>query len=289
MSLSDKLANLHILLRAKSFQRWPLEVAFFAEDVYKAWHRVTKSFTDPLRDGIIVALNESIRASKDITGESDIQNADTALRPVGIATLDTTYRPLKRIIETSTALLERADNTCSICKLDLKQERDLVLACPSDGCNCTSHVSCLSQHFLEAEVGANSIIPTVGTCPNCETHLVWTDLVRDLSLRIRGEKERAVLFKEKRRKKNVGNVASSTLATHEELLEDSEGSDQELDEDLDESGFREASSQDGWRLIDDVETSQVFDDPSPQIPSRVIDTSERIVQDSDWDSAEVLE
>ena len=39
-SLTDKLSNLHLLLRVPYFSQWPLEVRFFSEDVYKVWAKV---------------------------------------------------------------------------------------------------------------------------------------------------------------------------------------------------------------------------------------------------------
>lgn len=39
LCLTDRLANLHLLLRARSFERWPLKVTFYAEDVYRVWTR----------------------------------------------------------------------------------------------------------------------------------------------------------------------------------------------------------------------------------------------------------
>ncbi|KAH0408016.1 hypothetical protein KCU90_g22362, partial [Aureobasidium melanogenum] len=84
MSMHDKLANLHILLRAKSFERWPLQVKFFAEDVYKMWHRWTVNMPEVIRQGIEVEMDESVLQKAAL--EEDPSN------PVGIHKIDPTYQ-----------------------------------------------------------------------------------------------------------------------------------------------------------------------------------------------------
>ena len=54
MSLTDRLANLQVLLQSKSFYRWPLHVKFLAEDVFLVWRRWIERSGSELRAGMSV-------------------------------------------------------------------------------------------------------------------------------------------------------------------------------------------------------------------------------------------
>ncbi|KAG9553715.1 hypothetical protein KCU77_g18859, partial [Aureobasidium melanogenum] len=119
MSMHDKLANLHILLRAKSFERWPLQVKFFAEDVYKMWHRWTVNMPEVIRQGIEVEMDESVLQKAAL--EEDPSN------PVGIYKIDPTYQHMKTTLEKSRKLLVIPNNSCVICCSSLDSTKEMAL------------------------------------------------------------------------------------------------------------------------------------------------------------------
>ena len=296
MSLTDKLANLHILLRAKSFERWPLEVRFFAPDVYKSWERTIAKASDTLRSGIKTVMDQSVLGQETRSGDDE--------RPVGIHALDVTYLPMKSTLEKSRALLLSQTHACTVCQQVLAPVDSMVLVCHAEGCNSVSHMKCLSKHFLEAEEQSVSLLPTHGNCPTCKTPLRWTDLVRDLSLRIRGEKESAALFKERRSRKKAG-----TGTTAESVVVDEDQSESDLT-DTSEADFDPTSLMfsvgyqevDESQPRDDEDESQSLGDADNSLARRLpaaIKTansekpqqrrSKTVIEDSDWDEAEVVE
>lgn len=290
--MHDKLANLHILLRAKSFERWPLQVKFFAEDVYKMWHRWTVNMPEVVRQGIDIEMDDSV-----------LQLEEDPSNPVGIYKIDPTYQHMKTTLEKSRSLLALPNNSCVICCSAIDATKEMTLVCSKQECDTIFHVGCLSSHFLRGEYGAHdAIVPTHGHCPSCKSTLNWTDLVKDLSLRVRGEKEVTALFKEpKRRKKNVKESAKSAAhvdddeAEEPDVLADESDPEVDFDDVLLQSDFEDVdqmqatpSGGDEWRLADDLNehnTPRVVGSAS----SSAIKVRKAIIEDSDWDEAEVIE
>lgn len=54
--------------------------------------------------------------------------------------------------------------------------------------------------MLGKEAGED-IIPITGVCPRCKGEVVWGDLMKEMSLRIRGPKEIEKLLKKPRKRK----------------------------------------------------------------------------------------
>ncbi|KAI4731967.1 hypothetical protein E4T49_00239 [Aureobasidium sp. EXF-10728] len=295
MSMHDKLANLHILLRAKSFERWPLQVKFFAEDVYKMWHRWTVNMPEVIRQGIEVEMDESVLQKP--------ASEDDPMNPVGIYRIDPTYQHMKTALEKSRNLLLDPSTSCAICCAALDSTKEMALVCSNLECNTTFHISCLSTHFLEGEYGAqDAIVPTCGHCPSCKSSLNWTDLAKDLSLRLRGEKEITALFKEpKRRKKNVKESAKSAAVVDDEEVEEPDvlGAESDAEEDLDDvllqSDYEDVdqiqatpSGGDEWKPVDELDgqnTPQAIASTS----SSAAKVRKAVIEDSDWDEAEVID
>ncbi|CZT21288.1 related to Structure-specific endonuclease subunit slx1 [Ramularia collo-cygni] len=205
LCLTDRLANLHLLLRATSFERWPLKVTFFSEDVHRMWLRWTTQQFEKLRPWIDITMDESSCAPK--KGQTEAVPSDPS--PKGIHALDLGYTGLKPQIEKCRELFDvHRSVECSICCKETPSTGFGTLVCPHEGCRSVSHLQCLASSFLKAEgASANgAIVPTSGSCPTCNTKLMWIDLVRDLSLRMRGEKEIKAIYKPKRAKKGAAAV-----------------------------------------------------------------------------------
>lgn len=303
MSLTDKLTNLHILLRARSFERWPLEVRFFAEDVYKMWARCTAKLPEKVREGVTIAMDGSIEKKGDLVVDE---------RPVGIHALDVTFQPAKSILEKGRSLLAGGNIGCAICKSTMNPIDSLFLICPAQVCSSLSHLGCLSRSFLDAEPTSDAVVPTEGHCPSCRTKLRWTDLVRDLSLRLRGQKEVTALFKERRgRKKAIAEALGATLSAEEDGSENGTSDDEAFADidglqtashseipDFDE--LQTGSEDDSWHNIDDInaKADNSLDGPHQNAQNIPKETSKQtakrasrvnVIEDSDWDEAEVID
>jgi structure-specific endonuclease subunit SLX1 len=247
-SLTDKLSNLHLLLRVPYFSKWPLELRFFSEDVFQFWNTWCQRVDVQISSTIKIWLDRT-KQDHDLVSqpESERTRKRRKLDEVGkggVNGIDPTYAPLRLVLEKSQFLLEDdEDLVCSICKQDLKSTHDLVTLCPQATCQSFHHMTCLSSHFLEDD-GTSSMIPVGGQCPGCKARLSWADLMKEMSLRIRGAGEVSKILKARKR------VAQSG-ALQPDVLED-EGSDEDdgqLDDDpltaadvVDEDGDDDAAS-----------------------------------------------
>jgi structure-specific endonuclease subunit SLX1 len=221
MSLKARLENLHCLLGVKSFERWPLNITFFSLDVFKSWELYSSKMESPLRKGVLVQLILSDEMPPVSAAER------TKYIPSAISNINVTYEACKPHVEKSRALLEsRRPLSCATCRERLEHDRDLFLICPLDGCRAVSHLACLSRAFLEEENKGDAFIPVKGTCPGCRTKVSWITLIKELSLRLRGQEEVELLFKPKRQRKERVLGKSSQI-----IEEEAESEADELDDD----------------------------------------------------------
>jgi len=152
-----------------------------------------------------------------------------------IALIDASYKPFKSQLEHSIATLDKEKLTCHCCNDKLDHEKMLTLVCSHEECDGLFHLTCLSKAFLgETD---DLMIPTNHPCPKCKRQLSWMDLVKDLSLRIRGEKEMKSLMKKPRKKANSAVVEQTQVVDDEgdllsELSDLSDIDDSDVEEDL---------------------------------------------------------
>jgi structure-specific endonuclease subunit SLX1 len=132
----------------------------------------------------------------------------------GIAALPLTYVPHKQHVEKGKAIIEfEREGSCSICSQDLIHDRGIYAICPHPGCESVSHLTCLSKSFLEGETGEHgsnrelsvtdrgpALVPMIGKCKCCGRAMKWLDVVKEVTLRMRGVKEVEGLLKEPRKK-----------------------------------------------------------------------------------------
>lgn len=265
LSLSDRLLNLHALLRSPSFDKWPLRVTFYAEDVFRAWSKATVG-----KDcGVEVRMDESSRATS-----ASIEGAK------GIHAIDVGYSNVKEHLEKSQTLFQSTDTlSCTFCPTDLPPDGTMVLVCPTRGCDAAGHLECFGKAFSPQD-DAGGFLPVKGHCPGCGSEHRWVDLVKEMTLRLRGQDEINKLFKVRkpRGKKTAANSAVTA--------KDDEGSDEDLDEEL--------PLEDDWNYLSDDDTTvppqRIRSDPSPvQQKAFTFPThSEPYIEDSDWDGAEVV-
>jgi len=292
LSLTDRISNLVVLLSVKSFERWPLSVTFFSEDVHRMWERWRKRLNRSIRKSISVTLEKGIIPTT-ISAAIDQHASGTLEIPVpkGIDAIDVTYESMKpQVVKSKAAINDDQLALCTCCRGKLRQEHSMILVCPAGSCNASFHIDCLSRDFLHQEKNSDAMIPTEGTCPGCRSTVQWADLVRNLSLRTRGQKEFEALFKTKRKKATKAstdpdsmNAAAQTVASH----------------DHDAGNNADTSEEDDWTHIDDIpgEDGPMSEGISADVPipwsagkeMRAAPKLGDTVEDSDWDDAELVE
>ena len=277
LSLTDRLASLHQLLRASSFECWPLKVTFYAEDVFRVWKKWAAQQLEMLRPGIDVIMDESSKAS---TSTGSAENTTEPVATKGIHALDVSYNGLKQHLEKAKAHSSRASVHCSICHEPMPSEGAMTLVCPNDECDAIGHVECLAKSFLRGQ--SESLVPTDGDCPGCGKRVKWVDLVKELSLRMRGQKEIDKIFKTR---KPRGTKKQDDVPAIAEAADESADEDDEI--------------QDSWHYLSESSDAEMDDhkirsDQGPAAKVATGDTaafvkmSEPLVEDSDWDDAEFV-
>lgn len=271
LSLTDRLANLHLLLGSSSFRRWPLKVTFYAQDVFRVWQRWT-------------AQNEveALPQRTEVTLDASTSDTESLPETTGIHALAVDYSAMKSHVEKTKATLEASPACiCSICEHSLPSDGGATLFCPHDGCNTAGHIECFANAFTKDK--PNTIVPTSGSCPSCGTKLQWVELVKELSLRMRGEKEIQKLLKVRKPRATKKGVAVSEPAFAEEEPSDD---DEELVDHWHELFDSESE------LAEPVTRSNRSPIPAFKTSHRQsYDTmaySEPVIEDSDWEEAMVL-
>lgn len=219
-SLLEKLSNLHLLLRAPYFSQWPLEVRFFSEDVYRSWQSWCERVDEQLDPSLNVMLDlpqpREVEVEDITSGQRPSKRRKTDLiGKGGIDGIDPTYAQLLDVLQKGRFILDEGDGQqCTLCASTLNLENDLYTICPSKKCRSLTHIRCLAKHFLMTTPG-ESLVPKRGKCPTCQSPLEWLELMKEVSLRARGQKDiQKVLSKR-------GKTAAATAA---DILEsESEG------------------------------------------------------------------
>ncbi|KAL1983654.1 hypothetical protein VTN96DRAFT_10153 [Rasamsonia emersonii] len=301
-SLTRHLADLHLLLRSPYFSRWPLTVRFLSEDVYRVWRGWSERVDGLLPDNIEVKLDTTPQYA----------DVNAPLRANGVAHIDVTYNDMKEHLEKAMFLLDDSETLlCGVCREQLVLQDDLVVVCPRTDCRCAAHMVCLSRHFLNDAGESNQFIPTSGTCPACQSTVTWSSLMKELSLRLRGEKETQNIFKTKRMRRlnpgsrsadrdkncvdyphdqqNLPDRSVSTDTTNSIQADDDDDDGVSPEDDLyNEYDQDELLLDENWIEEVDVESDSDPTDNQAELKpaqSRV----EIVIEDSDWDDVEIVE
>lgn len=225
-SMTDKLSNLHLLLRAPYFAKMPLELRFFNASVYKSWQVWDARLDKHVPPSIKIVLDlpdEANQDAKAAEGQAVPKKRKAELFGTGgVAGVDPTYARFQPVFLKLHDLLAHKDvpKECDVCEENIDVDTELFNICLDAECCSLTHLSCLSTRFLK-ESRSSALVPTTGTCPSCHTSLQWSELMRALTLRMRGQKEVNKLLKKRR-----GGAA----AVAAEILDENSGSE---DEDLD--------------------------------------------------------
>ena len=287
-SLLDKLSNLHLLLRAPYFSRWPLEVRFFTQDTYETWQswcaRVDTRLSSTLK--IILDLSQTAELSEDFSSAqrpSKRRKIDL-IGKGGVEGVDPTYARMSEVLEKGQFILEEDDGLeCTLCRQPLSLKDDLLVVCPHGPCSSVSHLTCLSKRFLE-ETDSQEPVPVSGSCPSCKEHIKWHDVMSELSLRLRGQKEIRKLLSKKKPSK-AATAAEIMDSESEEELDLAAGTSLTAADVVDEEGVDEDDEEDDDDMASVASIESEFPgrvDPSTsKISSKAGQRLEIVIEDSD--------
>ena len=212
-SMASVLSNLHLLLRVPSFARWPLSLHFFAPEFHRAWESWCADVDEPLRESVRVFTDfgkpaprrrPRRRSASAGSGSGSGSDGEEAAEPLtGVHALPVDYAPMKEYVAKTRSIFEfEREGACVVCGEDLPPGEGLYAVCSGSGCEAVGHLSCWSRHILGKEgEGDGAILPVCGNCPKCKGEVRWGDMMKELSLRVRGPKEVEKLLKEPQKRK----------------------------------------------------------------------------------------
>ncbi|GAO16485.1 uncharacterized protein UV8b_06970 [Ustilaginoidea virens] len=175
-SLKSIMSNIHLLTGVPSFARWPLNVHFLAREAYTAWGTRIKSTQQPSGQGLRVLTD---------FGETPEAGARGGLG--GIHALPLDYAPMAEyVIKANDVVRFEQQGNCVHCAHELEAGKGLYAMCPNGSCKSMGHLVCWSKHALSGEDGGH-VIPNRCRCPSCGGEIRWVDMVKELSVRVRGE------------------------------------------------------------------------------------------------------
>lgn len=214
-SLTSILSNVHLLLRVPSFARWPLRLHFFDKEVHTRWCRHCASpGIGPLRSTLQVVTDfepaagdttANLAATKvhiieDAPSEDEEAGSDAggavekAAGPRwGIHALPLDHGPLAAYLEKGQNITTfEQEGGCVVCHEDLEHDKGLYAICSNGECQGVGHLDCWSRDLLRQHGEENDddvLLPMEGSCPKCGGAVRWGDMMRELTLRARGQKE----------------------------------------------------------------------------------------------------
>ena len=287
------------------------------EDIYHSWQKCTSTLENNTHRDIRISLDLAQSKHQPIEGSSmssvtrrKLEKRKPALRQRGIEDLNVSYTFLKSHLEKSLFLLAEGKRTsCAMCAETIQSSATTTLVCPHDGCESTSHLRCLAKRFLDEKAHSNLVVPTVGTCPGCSSKLEWVELVQEMSVRTRGEREIERLMRQPKNDKAkqvnskkalyleavAKNTSGEALEHFDSLESDPENDhylsnmideplldeewDKNLDDDDDVMSTISATSSAG--TISKAGNRQLWTEPQLGL--------DIVIEDSEWDDAKVLD
>lgn len=286
--MTAHLEDLHSLLRSNYFSSWPLKIRFFCADVYRVWKIWNERVDAPLPDSKII-----------LDGNCPVHDRGSDDAVGSINQLQVDYTKLEAYLEKSMFLLDDAEDLqCHVCKASINPDAQHIVVCPQATCRGTNHLLCLSARFFESTDDPDCLIPTHGTCPACKMVVSWPNMMQELTVRNRAEKEARTILRRKERRERKDTAKSSTrkkdkdrivqerLSSVEPTFDGTSDPTQYTTGQLDQN---DPQLDDGWfgeiDLGSESESGGREQSRSPPAPSRL----EIVIEDSEWDDAELIE
>ncbi|KAK0629547.1 structure-specific endonuclease subunit SLX1 [Bombardia bombarda] len=226
-SLTSVLSNLHLLLRVPSFACWPLKAHFFAPEVYAAWQKWSTTANEQLRASLPVVTcfgpppKDTTSTSRATAKEDDIASREEGSEevesptPWGIHALPLDYEPMKDYVAKGQGIFEfEQEGDCVVCREAIVSGQGLHALCANGACDGVGHLACWSRQLLpRTGENADDILPVQGKCPKCHGDVQWGDMMTELTLRLRGQKEVEKLLKTKRKRRVAKANIKTVVAT----------------------------------------------------------------------------
>lgn len=216
------MSNLHLLLRVPSFGRWPLRVHFFSRDVFAVWEKWCAAASERLRPSLGVATDFGTGAGGGVGSAVSVEDPGEGLvtaqegaggQPRGIHALPLDYEPIKDYVAKGQEIFEfERQGRCVVCREEMPSGEGLHALCTNDGCDGVGHVSCWSRHFV-GDGAADDIVPVQGQCPKCKGEVHWGVMMKELTLRVRGQQDVEKLLKRKRKRARKKPAHASSAAS----------------------------------------------------------------------------
>lgn len=244
LSITSILSNVHLLLRVPSFARWPLKLHFFNRQVHATWSKhCAAPGLEPLRQTLDVVTDfaptavEAIMATRkaiadsleqkwsddEDSAEEEGEQEPAAGRPTGptwgIHALPLDHYPLATYLEKGRNVIDfEREGSCVVCHQQLDHEKGLYPICSNGTCEGVGHLDCWSRHLLhqqDEESNADVILPMEGRCPKCDGAVRWVDMMKELTLRTRGQKDVDKILKKHGKATGVTKPKVKSAATGE--------------------------------------------------------------------------
>ncbi|KUI52569.1 Structure-specific endonuclease subunit SLX1 [Cytospora mali] len=127
----------------------------------------------------------------------------------GVHALPLDYTPLAPYLEKGQDInsFER-EGDCIVCQQQLEHDKGLYAICSNGECEGVGHLDCWSRHLLhqQGDSADEVILPMEGRCPKCSGVVRWGDMMRELTLRVRGQKEVEKILKKSRRANGISKA-----------------------------------------------------------------------------------
>ncbi|KAF3771343.1 hypothetical protein M406DRAFT_231988, partial [Cryphonectria parasitica EP155] len=204
-NLTSVLSNLHLLLRVPSFSRWPLKLHFFDRQVFTKWNKYCSSpDVETLRETIEVGDEDAEDSASEAESEDTTKPAGPSW---GIHALPLDHSTLTPYLEKGQdiSVFEREGN-CVVCHQHLDHDKGIYAICSQMQCEGVGHLDCWSRHLLHQQredVDSTVLLPVEGRCPKCDGVVRWGDMMRELTLRNRGQKVVDKILKRSRKAAQV--------------------------------------------------------------------------------------
>jgi structure-specific endonuclease subunit SLX1 len=170
-----------------------------------------KSATVVEKSPVKAGARSSITISDSEEQDSETEEAEeiTGKLKYGVHALPATYDHLRAYIAKGDDVFRfEREGSCVVCREKLESGRGLHALCSNDGCEGVGHLSCWSDHLLaderrnraaDARADEEPILPVQGVCPKCHGPVQWSEMMTELTLRVRGPEEVQRLLRKKPR------------------------------------------------------------------------------------------
>ncbi|KAF4120721.1 structure-specific endonuclease subunit SLX1 [Geosmithia morbida] len=198
-TLRSIMSNIHLLTGVPSFVKWPLNLHFMARDARSTWDEWLRSSDKSARGGLKIYEDFG----------PDVPSSKSAAAPPahGIHALPLDYTPMIEYVAKAHGVVSfEQEGECVHCEQTLESGGGLHPMCPHAGCDAMGHLTCWGDGARRAADDERSVLPSACVCPSCGGEIRWGDMMKELSLRVRGQKEVEKLLKKKKR---IDKVAAS--------------------------------------------------------------------------------